>query len=133
MRERRQRIRKSCSWIIMTLMMVALVFTGGTFQVQAAEMINVIYDMSQIADVRVNKTHVFNGSGSVTADENSNNEIFLQTHPSQVFKTITINGTDVTNRFTMTEGNTKAVCSNYGTASEYRISVTTESDGRYCI
>lgn len=133
MRERRQRIRKSCSWIIMTLMMVALVFTGGTFQVQAAEMINVIYDMSQIADVRVNNTHVFNGSGSVTADENSNNEIFLQTHPSQVFKTITINGTDVTNRFTMTEGNTKAVCSNYGTASEYRISVTTESDGRYCI
>lgn len=117
----------------MTLMMVALVFTGGTFQVQAAETINVIYDMSQIADVRVNNMPVLGGSGSVTADENNANEIFLQTHPSQVFKTITINETDVTNLFTMTEGNTKAVCSNYETASEYRIAVTTESDGRYCI
>lgn len=69
----------------------------------------------------------------MTADENNANEIFLQTHPSQVFKTITINGTDVTNRFTMTEGKTKAICSNYETAPEYRIAVTTESDGRYCI
>lgn len=133
MGERRQRVRKSCSWIIMTLMMVALVFTGGTFRVQAAETISVIYDMSQIADVRVNNTPVLNGSGSVTADANKANNIFLQTHPSQIFKTITINGTDVTNRFTMSDGKTKAVCNNYEPASVYRIEVTTESDGRYSI
>lgn len=133
MRERRQRVRKSCSWILMTLLLMTLVFAEGSFQVQAAETISVIYDMSQIADVRVNSMAVSNGSRSVTADENNANEIFLQTHPSQVFKTITINGTDVTNRFAMTEGKTKAICSNYETAPEYRIAVTTESDGRYCI
>lgn len=133
MRERRQRVRKSCLWILMTLLLLTLVFAEGSFQVQAAETISVIYDMSQIADVRVNSMAVSNGSGSVTADENNANEIFLQTHPSQVFKTITISGTDVTNRFTMTEGKTKAICSNYETAPEYRIAVTTESDGRYSI
>lgn len=133
MRERRQRVRKSCSWIIMTLMIVILVFAEGSYQVQAADTIQVIYDVSQVADIRVNDTPVSSGNGFVTADANNTNKIFLQTHPSQVFKTITINGTDVTNRFTMTDGNTKAVCNNYGTASEYRIAVTTESDGRYCI
>lgn len=133
MGERRQRVRKGCSWIIMTLLLMTLVFAEGSYQVQAATTISVSYDMSQIADVRVNNTHVFNGSGSVTADENSANEIFLQTHPSRVFKTITINGTDVTNLFTMTEGKTKAVCNNYEPASVYRIEVTTESDGRYSI
>ena len=44
MGERRQRVRKGCSWIIMTLLLVTLVFAEGSFQVQAADMIKVIYD-----------------------------------------------------------------------------------------
>lgn len=44
MGERRQRVRKSCSWILMTLLLMTLVFAEGSFQVQAADMIKVIYD-----------------------------------------------------------------------------------------
>ena len=82
MRERRQRVRKSCSWILMTLLLMTLVFAEGSFQVQAADTIQVIYDVSQVADIRVNDTPVSSGNGSVTADANNTNKIFLQAHPS---------------------------------------------------
>lgn len=115
-------MRRRVSALMALVLLMVVIFSANPIMAYAGEgTITVTYDSGKLADVLVGGRRVENNSVQGYVDGDIQNEIKLSAYPGNRIDTITINGTDVTSSFSISDD---TATGNVDAANNYNISVT---------